>query len=111
MPVKTDMLQSFGELVWASIPFRWYQIPSGYITRFCLEITRLLPLHGNGNGKGLPPYLPPPYLHSLQRGQNPPFINTPLPLLVTHPFLEFFNTPNFTASQPFSNCIQILQFV
>ena len=51
--------------------------------------------------------------HSLQRG-HPPFINILSPLLlVTHPILEFFNPPpppNFMASQPFTDCVQIQYF-
>ena len=39
-------------------------------------------------------------------GVNPPFVNNPV---VTHPVLEFFYAPslNFTASQPFSNYLNI----
>ena len=45
----------------------------------------------------------------MQRGQNPPFINI-TPLMVTHQILEFFKPPNFTASQPLSDCVQIHHF-
>ena len=50
------------------------------------------------------------YTYSLQKGNPPPFINNPLPLLVTNTFFKFCYPPNFMASQPFSNCMQIHYF-
>ena len=55
------------------------------------------------------------YPHSLHRGQNPPPFMNNLPSLPdywlsTH-FLTFFNSLNSMASQSFSICMQILQFV